>query len=61
MKQAHAQGQPVQSSAPAVSSPAAAVMKRGGSNEDTNSILRDIRSKLKELNANINTNIKNTE
>eukprot|EP00978_Attheya_sp_CCMP212_P004513 scaffold9821_cov47-Attheya_sp.AAC.7 len=59
MKRAHAQGQPVQSSAPAVSSPAAAVMNRGGSDEDTNSILRDIRSELKELNANIN--IKNTE
>jgi|Transcript_24723 hypothetical protein len=52
MKRAHTQGQPVHPNAPA-----AAIMNRAGSNEDTNSILRDIRSELKELNA----NIKNTD
>ena len=54
MKRANAKGQSV-SPALVSSSPVlgAQVMDRGMNNEETNAILRDIRSELKELNANI--------
>jgi len=56
MKRANAQGGqgPNQSSAPlSFAPPAHSAMDRGFSNEETNAILRDIRSELIELNANM--------
>ncbi len=53
MKRASAKGQNQLSAQPSFAAPLQSTIDRGFGNEETNAILRDIRSELVELNANM--------